>query len=97
MIANAGLVVRPIVGVVFLVAGLLLWKHSRSGAVLISIGALLFLGAELYGLVVLKPFVGRPFDEAWQEQLSAVDAVATVGMLVCSIGLVAHAFKVKTP
>lgn len=97
MIANAGLVVRPVVGVLFLVAGLMLWKRSRAGGVLISIGALLFIGAELYGLVVLKPFVGRPFDEAWQEQLSAVDAVATLGMLVCSIGLVVHAFKVKTP
>jgi len=97
MIANAGLVVRPVVGVLFLVAGILLWRRNRAGGVLISIGALLFIGAELYGLVVLKPFVGRPFDEAWHEQIATVDAVATLGLLVSAIGLLANAFKAKTP
>ena len=97
MIANAGLVIRPVVGVLFLVAGILLWKRARAGGVLLSIGALLFVGAELYGLVVLKPFVGRTFDEAWHEQIATVDAVATLGLLVCAAGLLANAFKVKTP
>jgi hypothetical protein len=96
MIANAGLVIRPIVGAVFLAAGLLLWKRHRAGAILITVGAVLFLGAELYGLFVLKPFVGRPFDEAWHEQIAAVDALATLGLLVSSLGLFAHAFKVRT-
>jgi hypothetical protein len=96
MIANAGLVVRPIVGVFFLVAGLMLWRRSRAGGVLISIGAVLFIGAELYGLFVLKPFVGRPFDEAWHQQIATVDAVATLGLLVSSLGLFAHAFKMRS-
>jgi len=87
MIANAGLVIRPIVGAIFLVAGILLWRRSRAGGVLITIGAVLFLGAELYGVVVLRPFLGRSFDEAWQEQLSTVDAVATLGLLLSAVGL----------
>ena len=87
MIANAGLVIRPIVGAIFLVAGILLWRRSRAGGVLVTIGAVLFLGAELYGLVVLRPFLGRSFDEAWQEQLSTVDGVATLGLLLSAVGL----------
>jgi hypothetical protein len=68
MIANAGLVVGSVVGLLFLVAGLLLLRRpvSRGGALLITLGAALFLGAELYGVFVLRPFVGRPFDEQWR-------------------------------
>jgi len=55
----------------------------------------LFLGAELYGLAVLRPFVGRPFDEAWHQQIATVDAVATLGLLVAGLGLFAHAFKAR--
>lgn len=93
MIANAGLVVRPIVGLLFLVAGVLLWKRGRAGGVLITIGAVLFLGAEIYGLAVLRPFVGRPFDEAWHEQIAAVDAAATIGLLVSAVGLLLNSRK----
>jgi hypothetical protein len=87
MIANAGLVIRPVVGVLFLISGIILYRRSRAGGLLITLGSVLFLGAELYGLVVLRPFVGRSFDEAWHEQLSTVDAVATVGLLLNAIGL----------
>lgn len=95
MIANLGLVVRPLVGTLFLVAGIMLYKRSQSGGLLVSIGALLFLGAEVYGLVVLRPFVGRPYDESWHEQIATVDAVATLGLLVTGLGLFAHAFKAR--
>jgi hypothetical protein len=93
MIANAGLVVRPVVGILFLIAGIILYRKSRSGGLLITIGAVLFLGAELYGLAVLRPFVGRSFDEDWHGQLASVDAVATLGLLVSSVGMLLHSRK----
>lgn len=95
MIANAGLVIRPFVALVFLVAGMLLLRRSRSrtGGALIAIGAALFLGAELYGMFTLRPFIGRFFDEQWHAQIATVDALATLGLLVCAGGLVAHARK----
>jgi hypothetical protein len=95
VIANLGLVVRPVVGVLFLLAGIFLLRNSaaRAGGILITIGAILFLGAEVYGLFVLRPFVGRTYDEAWHEQIAAVDALATLGLLVTGLGLFAHAFK----
>jgi hypothetical protein len=91
---NAGLVAGAIVGLVFLLAGILLWRRSPSGgAVMVTAGALLKLGAEVYGLVVLKPFIGRPYDDQWYEQISTVEAVATLGLLICAAGLVAHALR----
>ena len=93
MIANFGLVVRPLVGVLFLIAGIMLYRRSRSGGLLITLGAVLFLGAEIYGLAVLKPFVGRPFDDDWHEQIASVDAAATLGLLLSSLGLFIHSRK----
>lgn len=93
MIANFGLVVRPAVGLLLLLAGIILYRRSKAGALLITIGAVLFLGAELYGLAVLRPFVGRPFDEAWHEQIATVDAAATLGLLVSAAGLFLHSRK----
>ena len=93
MIANFGLVIRPIVGLLLLLAGIILYRRSKAGGLLITIGAVLFLGAELYGLAVLRPFVGRPFDEAWHEQIATVDAAATLGLLVSSVGLFLHSRK----
>jgi hypothetical protein len=91
---NAGLVAGVIVGLVFLLAGILLWRRSPSGGgVMVTAGALLKLGAEVYGLVVLKPFIGRPYDDQWYEQISTVEAVATLGLLICAAGLVAHALR----
>jgi hypothetical protein len=91
---NAGLVAGAIVGLVFLLAGILLWRRSPSGGgVMVTAGALLKLGAEVYGLVVLKPFIGRPYDDQWYEQISTVEAVATLGLLICAAGLVAHALR----
>lgn len=91
---NAGLVAGVIVGLVFLLAGILLWRRSPSGGgVMVTAGALLKLGAEVYGLVVLKPFIGRPYDDQWYAQISTVEAVATLGLLICAAGLVAHALR----
>jgi uncharacterized membrane protein YgdD (TMEM256/DUF423 family) len=90
MVTNAGLVIRPVVGLIFLVAGILLLRSSasRAGAWMITVGALLFLGSELYGVLTLRPFVGRDYDEAWYEQIATVDALSTLGLFVCAVGLV---------
>lgn len=94
MIDNAGLVIRPFVALIFLLGGLLLLRGSsvRFGAACITAGAILFLSAELYGVFTLRPFVGRFFDEEWRTQIGTVDVVATLGLLLCAAGLVAHAF-----
>lgn len=94
MIDNAGLVIRPFVALIFLLGGLLLLRRSASrlGAACITAGAVLFLGAELYGVFTLRPFVGRFFDEEWRRQIGTVDVVATLGLLLCAAGLVTHAF-----
>ena len=95
MIDNAGLVIRPIVALIFLLGGLLLLRGSvsRVGALCIVAGAVLFLGAELYGVFTLRPYVGRFFDEEWRSQIATVDIAATLGLLLCAGGLVAHAYK----
>lgn len=95
MITNAGLIVRPLVGLGFLIAGVLLMRRSgaRAGTLLITLGAVLFLGSELYGLFVLRPFVGRFYDEQWDVQIATVDLVSTLGLLLCAAGLIGHARK----
>lgn len=94
MITNAGLVAGLIVGLVFLLAGLLLWGRSvAGGGIIVTAGALLTVGAVLYGLVVLKPFVGRTYDEQWYQQVSTVESLATLGLLICAAGVVAHALR----
>ena len=94
MIDNAGLVIRPFVALLFLVGGVLLLRASpaRLGAACITAGAVLFLGAELYGVITLRPYIGRFFDEEWRRQIGTVDVVATLGLLLCAAGLVVHAF-----
>ena len=94
MITNAGLVAGLIVGLVFFLAGILLWRRSVSGGgIIVSAGALLTVGTALYGLAVLKPFVGRPYDEQWHQQIATVEALATLGLLICAAGVVAHALR----
>jgi hypothetical protein len=95
MIANLGLVVRPFIALAFVVVGLVLLHRSpsRLGALFFMLGAALFLGAELYGVFTLRPYIGRDFDERWLEQISAVDAFATLGLLLCASGLLAHVRK----
>ncbi len=93
MITNAGLVAGVIVGLVFLLAGILLLR--RRGGGMLTAGAVLFLASQLYGLVELRPFLGRTFDEAWSEQISTVVALSTVGLLVCAAGIVAHGLALK--
>lgn len=95
MIDNAGLVIRPFVALIFLLGGLLLLRGSgsRFGAGCITVGAVLFLGAELYGVFTLRPFVGRFYDEEWRAQIATVDIAATLGLLLCAAGLVAHAYR----
>lgn len=60
---------------------------------MVTAGAVLLLGAEIYGLIELRPFVGRPFDEQWQEQLAGIEAAAMLGLLLCAAGVVAHALR----
>jgi len=95
MIDNLGLVVRPIVALIFLLGGVLLLRKSvsRSGALCIVAGAALFLVAELYGVFTLRPYVGRVFDPDWRGQIATVDIAATLGLLLCAGGLVAHAYR----
>lgn len=95
MVTNAGLVAGVIVGVALLVAGVVLLRRSASGGVIVTIGALLFLAAEVYGTIVLRPFIGRPFDEQWAQQIATVEATAMLGLLLCAAGMVAHALKLK--
>ena len=95
MITNAGLVAGVIVGVVFLIAGIFLLRGSGRGGGMVTVGALLYLGSQLYGLFQLRPFLGRPFDEAWSEQISTIVAVSTIGLLVCAAGIVAHALALR--
>ena len=99
MIDNAGLVIRPLVALVFLLGGLLLLRGSvsRVGALCIAAGAVLFLAAEFYGVLTLRPFVGRFFDEDWRRQIATVDVMATLGLLLCAAGLVTHALKNSKP
>jgi hypothetical protein len=75
MIDNAGLVIRPFVALLFLFGGVLLLRASsaRLGAACITAGAVLFLGAELYGVFTLRPYIGRFFDEEWRRQIGTVD------------------------
>lgn len=95
MVTNAGLVIRPVVGLLFLLAGWLLLRKSasRAGAWMICIGAVLFLGAELYGVVTLRPFIGRDYDGAWNEQIALIEGLSTLGLLLCAGGLVGYACR----
>ena len=95
MVDNAGLLIRPVVALIFLLGGWLLLRGSASrlGALCITAGAVLFLGAELYGVFTLRPFVGRFFDEEWRAQIATVDIAATLGLLLCAAGLVTHAYR----
>jgi hypothetical protein len=96
VITNAGLVAGVIIGLVFLLAGLLLlMRGSTRGGGMVTLGALLYLGSQLYGLIELRPFIGRPFEEDWSEQISAIVGLSTVGLLVCAAGIVAHALGFK--
>ena len=91
MVTNAALVAELIVGLVFLLAGVLLWSRAHSGgAMVVTVGALLTLGTAVYALAVLRPFVGRVYDEQWSEQIATVEALATLGLLICAAGMVAH-------
>lgn len=96
MITNAGLVAGVIIGLVFLLAGLFLLKRgSARGGGMVALGALLYLGSQVYGLIELRPFIGRPFDQDWSEQISAIVGLATIGLLVCAAGIVAHALTLR--
>lgn len=94
MITNAGLVAGVIIGLGFLLAGVVLWKRAPTGGgLIVTAGALVTLAAAVYALVVLRPFVGRTYDDAWHSQISLVEALATLGLLVCAAGMVAHALR----
>ena len=94
VISNTGLVAGVIVGLALLVAGLFLWRRagSRGGAV-VTLGGLLVFIAGVYGLAVLRPFIGRPFDDQWQEQIATVESLAMLGMLLCAGGVLSHALN----
>ena len=98
MITNAGLVAGVIIGLVFLLAGLLLLRRgSTRGGAMVTLGALLYLGSQVYGLVELRPFLGRPFDDAWSEQISTIVGLSTVGLLICAAGIVAPGLAYRRP
>lgn len=94
MITNAGLVAGVIIGLVFVLAGVLLWKRGASkGGAMVTLGALVFLASQVYGLIELRPFIGRPFDDDWSEQIATIEAMSMVGLLVCAAGIVGHALR----
>jgi hypothetical protein len=94
VITNSGIVAGTIVALVFLLAGILLWRRSPSGGgVIVTAGALLTLAAEVYGMIVLKPYIGRSYDEQWYQQITTIETIATLGLLVCAAGVVAHGLK----
>ena len=95
MVTNAGLVAGVVIGLGFLLAGVVLWRRAPSGGggLIVTAGALVTLAAAAYALVVLRPFVGRTYDDAWHSQISLVEALATLGLLVCAAGMVAHALR----
>jgi hypothetical protein len=94
VITNGVLVSGLIVGLVFLLAGILLRSRaSSSGGMIVIAGALLTLGTAVNALAVLRPFVGRTYDEQWYQQIATVEALATLGLLVCAAGMVAHGLK----
>ena len=95
MITNAALVIRPLVGLVFLIAGLLLARapHSRSSGWLIALGGALFAGAGAYGVLTVRPFFGADYDEGWHGQMDAIDALGTLGVLVCAVGTLLLAMR----
>ena len=96
MFTNAGLVIRLIVALLFLVAGMMMVLSRgrvRLGSAMIIVGGSLFLAGELYGMMVLRPFFGRFFDEQWHVQNDIVDVLSTFGLLLCAGGLVAHAYR----
>ena len=95
MIDNLGLVILPFVALMFLLGGALLMRGavSRIGALCVVAGAALFLAAELYGVFTLRPYLGRFFDSEWRTQVATVEIGTTLGLLLCAVGLVVHAFK----
>ena len=93
MFTNAGLVIRLIVALLFLLAGMMMVLsrgRMRLGSAMIIVGGSLFLAGELYGMMVLRPFFGRFFDEQWHVQNDIVDVLSTFGLLLCAGGLVAQ-------
>lgn len=96
MITNAGLVAGVIIGLAFLLAGVLLLKRGAAGGGgMISLGALVYFASQVYGLIELRPFIGRDFDESWSEQIALIELLAMVGLLLCAAGIVAHALAHK--
>jgi hypothetical protein len=91
MVTNAALVIRPFVGLVFLIAGILLLRTpaARASGWLLAIGGVLFGGAETYGVVTLRPFVGGDYQEAWQAQVAFMEAASTLGLALCAAGALA--------
>ena len=92
---SRGLVILPFVALILLLGGALLLRGaaSRTGALCVVAGAALFLAAELYGVFTLRPYLGRFFDPQWPTQVATVEIGATLGLLLCAVGLVVHAFK----
>lgn len=96
MITNAGLVAGVIIGLAFLLAGIFLIRRGAArGGAMVTLGALLYFGAQLYGLIELRPFIGREFDHQWSEQISLIVGVSTVGLLICAAGIVGHALGIR--
>lgn len=96
MITNAGLVAGLLIGLAFLLAGVMLLKRGAlAGGAMVTLGAVLVVCSHVYGLVVLRPFIGRAFDEAWHRQIATVEGLTAVGLLVCASGVVAHALAFK--
>jgi hypothetical protein len=98
MLTNAALVVRPFVGLAFLIAGVLLMRSpaSRPSGWLLALGAVLFGGAETYGVFTLRPFVGGAYQEEWQAQVAFMEAASTLGLALCAAGALTFV-KAKWP
>lgn len=96
MVTNAGLVAGLLIGLAFLLAGVLLLRRgSLAGGAMVTLGGGLILCSHVYGLVVLRPFIGRTFDQMWYRQIATVEGLTAIGMLICASGVVAHALALK--
>ena len=44
-------------------------------------------------MFTLRPYLGRFFDPEWRTQVATVEIGATLGLLLCAVGLVLHAYR----
>jgi len=93
MVDGVALIVRPFLGLPFLIAGIVLWRKvpNRVGPAIIALGGSLSLIAELYAIATMpNTFVAS--DAPVTHGISP-EAWSTAGLVLCAVGSLIHAFK----